>query len=70
MTLLPENVKTDKQKIQYLKDVYGIQGDLFNEIMFQVFENVMTECIGGESAMNEETYKDMIRIIEKLGLGE
>ena len=63
-----ENLRTSKQKIQYLKDVYGIEGDLFNRLMREVLEDLMGEMIGGESAMNEPTLKEMTSLIDSIGI--
>ena len=63
-----ENLRTSKQKIQYLKDVYGIEGDLFNRLMREVLEDLMSEMIGGESSMNEPTLKEMMSLIDSIGI--
>jgi hypothetical protein len=52
--MTPENVKTNTEKIQYLKAVYGInQDNLFNKIISEIIEDEITEAYGGESQINQ-----------------
>jgi hypothetical protein len=53
--MTPENLKTNSDKLQYLKAVYGIEIDnLFNELIAQIIEDEIIEAYGGESQVNQQ----------------
>lgn len=53
--MTPENLKTNSDKLQYLKAVYGIKIDnLFNELISQIIEDEIIEAYGGESQVNQQ----------------
>ncbi len=63
----PEGLNTSKEKLSYIKTIFSIPEDsCFDEILREILEDQMCECVGGEIAMNARATDEHNRMLDKL----